>query len=111
MHNYGYGCGPRNWREGYFSSQVPVNVSEDEKEFKIEVHAPGLVKDNFSITTQSDILNIRYRGDEHTKNNFIRREYRAEEIQRSFDLKGKINTDAISAKYSDGILTVELPKI
>jgi HSP20 family protein len=109
MYNNRYGCG-RWGRSGYSSNQAPVNISETENGFIIDVHAPGLEKEHISLATQNDILYIRYKGNDQPKKDFTRREYRVEEIDRSFDLKGKVNTAAITANYSEGILTIRLPK-
>jgi HSP20 family protein len=109
-YNNPYGCGYGDWRERHFGQNAPVNISETESEYTIHLHAPGLVKEHFNLTTQNDILHIRYKGDDKPKKDFIRREYRSEDIGRSFDLTGKVNTDAITATYAEGILTVALPK-
>lgn len=110
MYNQNNGYGPGSWRDKHFSQYAPVNISENDSQYAVQLYAPGLVKEHFAITIQSDILHIRYNGDEQRGHRFVRREYRAEEIDRAFDLKGKVNAEAISAKYADGILTVELPK-
>ena len=39
-----------------------------------------------------------------------RSEYRPEEINRTFDLKGKVAIDRIRASYVEGVLKIELPK-
>jgi HSP20 family protein len=105
-----YGCGPGYRGGNHLWQQAPVNISESDEGFTIQLHAPGLDKQHISLTTQNDILHIRYKGDQRTQTNFTRREYRTEEIERSFDLKGKVNTELITATYKEGILTVTLPK-
>lgn len=114
MYNKGYRCGPGPWggRGPFFQSNTtPVNITETDAAYIISLYAPSLDKQAISVTTQRDVLSIRYNGkalDENTR--FTRREYRVEEIDRSFDLKGRVQTDAIKASYADGVLKVELPK-
>lgn len=106
---YEYG-GAGNWRGQNFSNQAPVNISETDDSYTIKLFAPGLNKQNINVRTQNDILSIRYKGEMASESGFTRREYRIEEIDRSFDLKGKVVVEAITATYAEGVLTVELPK-
>jgi HSP20 family protein len=117
MDNRGYECGPgfrgRRWgHERWFGNeQAPVNITESDSEYIIELFAPSLEKDKIQLTTQNDILTIKYTGNEQKDDkHFTRKEYHGDQIQRSFDLKGKVDADAINAKYSEGVLTVVLPK-
>jgi HSP20 family protein len=111
MYGYHYGCGPRGWGHRHLSNNPPVNISETESEFTIQLFAPSLIKENFILTTKNDVLTIKYKGGADTSaGRFTRKEFRAEEIERSFDLKGKIDADAITARYAEGVLTVHLPK-
>lgn len=111
MENRSYRCGPWGWREQRAFNTPPVNITETENEYIVNLYAPSLAKENINITTQNDILSIRYKGEkENPFYRFTRREYRKEEIDRSFDLKGKVNVDSIRASYADGVLKIELPK-
>jgi HSP20 family protein len=105
--NYGtYGCG-----RGQFLSNPPVNIIETENGYLLHLYSPSLKKENFMITTHNDILSIRYKDEKNpSAYRYTRREYRAEEIDRSFNLKGKVNIDGIKASYADGVLTIDLPK-
>jgi len=93
------------------TSQTPVNIEETDDAYIINMYAPALVKEHIQIATQNDMLHIRYKpenGDPSVR--FTRREYGDRGISRSFELKGKVDTDKISATYKEGILRVELPK-
>ncbi|MCU7547583.1 Hsp20/alpha crystallin family protein [Chitinophagaceae bacterium LB-8] len=93
------------------SNETPVNIIETERAYILYLYAPSLAKENIIVATKNDILSIRYQGEKDTLNRrYTRREYRPEEIERSFDLKGKIDVDSIKASYAEGILTIELPK-
>lgn len=110
MENRQYGCDPWGWRNQQFN-HPPANIAETQTGYILKLFAPSLIKENISITTQNDILSIRYRGEKDSSSNrYTRREYRIEEIERSFDLRGKVEVDKINASYADGVLTVDLPK-
>ncbi len=110
MEHRNYGCRPMGrWQQSLYHS-TPVNITETENEYELNLYAPALQKDAISITTQNDILSIRYKGEKVPDGSYTRREYRTEEINRSFDLKGKVAIDRISATYAEGILKIVMPK-
>jgi len=69
-----------------------------------------LKKEAISITTRGDVLSIQYEDPAKEAEQFTRREFHLHRIDRSFDLKGKVNIDAIEASYAEGILKIILPK-
>jgi HSP20 family protein len=110
MYNNGYDCGPGMWRERQLQLS-PVNITDAGDAYIINLYAPRLNKEQFSITTQQDILSVKYNeSNPSDKSHFTRKEYRPGEIDRSFDLKGKVEIDGISASYADGVLSIHLPK-
>jgi HSP20 family protein len=89
----------------------PVNITDSEDVYTISLYAPRLNKEQFTITTQQDILFVKYEDNSQAdKTHYTRKEYRPGEIDRSFDLKGKVEIERISATYSDGVLSIYLPK-
>ena len=110
MYYNGYGCGPRQWREQQMQLS-PVDIIDSGDAYAIHLFAPRLNKDQFELTTQQDILTVKYKkGSQEDKVHYTRKEYRPDEIARSFDLKGKVEIDNIKASYSEGVLTIHLPK-
>lgn len=97
-----------------FVSNIPsVNVSETGDDFKIELAAPGLVKDDFDINVEKDQLTISVKKE--ISNNvkdekFTRKEYSYNSFSRSFHLPKGVKSDAIAAHYENGILGIILPK-
>ena len=92
---------------------VPVNIKETEKNYGIDVVAPGFEKADFKINLDQDILTISAEKKDETKNESekeIRREYSYRSFKRSFTLDEKIDAAGIEAKYVNGILTLNLPK-
>ncbi len=110
MYYRGYGCGPGGWRNA-FNAQAPVNISESDSAYTIRLYAPSLDKGEIILTTRNDLLTVRYAGNnDRDEQHFTRKEYRAENIERTFDLKGKVDAETISASYLEGVLTINLPK-
>lgn len=97
-------------------SHVPVNIKESKDGFDLHVIAPGLQKEDFKINVDKNNLTISFeQKKEETKEGgeqekWVRTEYRMHSFKRSFTLTEKIDTAKIAAKYTDGILTVTLPK-
>jgi len=90
---------------------TPVNITDSGDAYTILLYAPRLNKELFELTTQQDILTVKYKDDsKEDKSYYTRKEYRPEEIVRSFDLKGKVEIDGIKARYTEGVLIIHLPK-
>ena len=97
----------------YSHSTPMVNIKETKDGYHLEVAAPGLSKENFSITMEKDLLTIS--GEKQTEQKqegekFTRKEFNYGSFQRSFSLPEEINQEAIDAKYENGILKIALPK-
>lgn len=97
--------------EGF--SSVPVNVHETKDAYHIELSAPGLNKEDFTVKVEDGLLNIGYEKKEEKKSEdykTIRREFSYRSFKRSFSLDDEVNADGIEAKYENGILKLHLPK-
>jgi len=92
---------------------MKVDIQDKEDEYVLEAEVPGANKDNIDIDVHDDYLTIRVRHEdvhEEKQENFIRKERRTSSCQRSFYV-GDVNTEAIEAKYEDGVLRLHLPKL
>ena len=92
---------------------VPVNIREAENEYILEVVTPGWNREDFTISLDNDLLTVSAEKKEETVNQnekFVRREYKQSSFKRSFTVDEKINAEAISAQYVNGVLTLNLPK-
>jgi HSP20 family protein len=90
-----------------------VNVVETEKEFEVEMAAPGLDKKDFNITVENGILSItceKETENQEDKKNYMRKEYNYTGFSRSFTLPENIKTEKVDARYENGILKLVLPK-
>ncbi len=96
-------------------NQAPVNILETEKNFELQMIAPGFKKNDFQLKLSDDLLTITVqRKEENTeedrKSGWLRQEYRMQSFTRSFNLDDTVDASKISAKYEDGILHLVLPK-
>lgn len=93
-----------------------VNLIENDQNFRIELAAPGMKKDDFKIELQNGILTIaaekkEEKEEKDKEGNYLRREFRYSSFKRSFNMPDSIKEDDIKARYNDGILTIDLAKI
>ena len=104
------------WNYAGTNSTLPaVNVSENEDEYKLDVAAPGMSKNDFKLNYDNGRLTIssEKKNEEVEKEGetVTRREFSYQSFQRSFSVpESMVNADKISAKYDNGILHVSLPK-
>lgn len=89
-----------------------VNLSSDEKQYSLEVTAPGFTKEELSIELKDNILNIK--GEHSTEVNesdksYTRREFSRSSFTRSFTVPENASGE-IDAKFENGILYIDLKK-
>jgi len=92
---------------------APVNITENENEYQIEVVAPGYEKTDFKINVEHNLLTISAEKKEEEKagtGKNIRKEFYLRSFKRTFTIDNKIDTEKIAAKYVNGILIVTLQR-
>jgi HSP20 family protein len=90
-----------------------VNIAESKEDYKIEVAAPGLNKDDFKISLENNVLTVSSEKEEKYEEKdekVMRREFSYYSFSRSFALPQTINPEKIRATHKDGILQVVIPK-
>lgn len=91
-----------------------VNVKETDNDFKVELAAPGLNKEDFNIELDNDVLTIssELKSEKETKEEgkYTRKEFSYQAFKRSFTLPETIDGTGINASYDNGVLAVTLPK-
>ena len=89
-----------------------VDVAENAEQYTLEIDLPGIDKKDVKINYTDDVLSIagerRVQKFENVKQQHVERSYG--KFYGKFSFPGKINADAISAKYTNGVLTVSVPK-
>jgi HSP20 family protein len=93
-----------------------VNIKETDKAFEIEIAAPGMTKDDFTIRVDNDeelVIALEKKNenkDEHKGENYLRREFSYTSYHQAFTLPDNIDVEQIKAAMVNGILGIELPK-
>ena len=94
-----------------------INVKESEKDYTVELAAPGLTKDDFNVNIDNDgnlhikIENKSNKKDEDKKSHYLRREFSYSKYEQTLLLPDDVEKDKLAASVNHGVLTVELPKL
>jgi HSP20 family protein len=115
-----------NWMDDFFNDRgdwmkrmfkgasVPaVNISENEKAYKLEVAAPGFKKEDFKLEVKNGYLTISAEAKaemEKTEEDYKLREFQYNAFTRAFALPDNIDAKLVEAVYNDGILLITVPK-
>lgn len=98
-----------------FVLQSPsINIVENENEYRVELAAPGLKKEDFEINVENGFLKIAARKENKEtveEENYIRREFNYTAFNRSFQPPDTVNMSDIGANYKNGVLVLTLPKL
>lgn len=104
------------WVERSTSSNPALNILENENEFKVEVAAPGLTKDDFHIEMPEDkhlVVSMEKKDEkkeEGADNKYLRREFSYVNFRQSMILPDNVDSEKINAKVENGVLTISIPK-
>ena len=97
-------------------SAMRTDVKETKDGYELDIDLPGYSKDNVKATIKDGYLTISATIDESGEakeddGKYIRRERYQGSVKRSFYVGEGVDQDSISAKFTDGILKLTLPKI
>ena len=106
-----------SWMERPIYTAPAINVIENDKEYEVELAAPGLTKDDFKVhVDEENNLHIEMerksenKADKH-HGRYLRREFSYEKFQQTLLLPDDVEAEKIEAKVDNGVLSVRLPKI
>ena len=101
--------GERAQREQFVA---PVSsLVEDGEGYTLQIEMPGVNKEGLQISVENNELTIVGRRSLPTvEGTLIHRESRPNNFRRTFELDPSINTEKISARIDQGVLTLTLPK-
>lgn len=95
-------------------TRIPaVNITETEREFLVELAAPGLQKSDFKINVDKNIISISVeKSEERTTEDklYSKKEFSYSSFTRSFTLPEIVDHNNIEATYENGILKVKIGK-
>ena len=108
-----------NWLAERRNATAPaVNIIEDEDEYKVEVAAPGMTREDFKVHINEDnelIISLEKKSEEKEedkkrKGTYLRREFSYTQFQQSLLLPDNVVREKIAAKVENGVMTIEIPK-
>ena len=105
------------WMAKANATAPAINVIESDKDYKVEVAAPGMTKEDFNIHLSEDnelVITMEKKNEkkEEDKENkkYLRREFSYSKFQQSLVLPDDVEKDKIEAAVNNGVLTIDLPK-
>lgn len=106
-----------SWITPQFHSTSPaINVSEDDKGYKVEIAAPGMTKEDFNVSiSDGDIVIAMEKKNENKDENkdkkYIRREFSYSKYEQRLALPDNVDKQNITAQMTDGVLYIDIPKM
>jgi HSP20 family protein len=94
--------------------RMKIDVAEKDGEYKVLAEIPGVKKDDIKVDIEGDVVSIsaETQADKDVKEGerVIHSERYFGKISRSFRLGQEVDQAKASAKYTDGVLELVLPK-
>ena len=93
-----------------------TDIRDEGDHFLLEADLPGMRREDLHVDLAGDYLTISaQRGETRTEEagdsgSYLRRERSFGRVQRTFDVS-EVDTDAITASYRSGVLSLRLPKL
>lgn len=108
----------RPWRferELLEGMDVRVDVVEKGGVYKVRADLPGVKKENINVRIDGNIVHIDAETQDAKEfkeegGKLLRSERYCGSVSRTFSLADEVDESKATAKYSDGVLTLELPK-
>jgi HSP20 family protein len=105
-----------NWMVKSNATAPAINVIETESEYKVEVAAPGMTKEDFNIRIDEDnqlVVSMEKKQEnkeENKEGRYLRREFSYTKFQQTMYLPDNVVKDKIGAAMDNGVLTINIPK-
>ena len=94
--------------------RIRIDVAEKDGEYKVLAEIPGVKKDDIQVDIEGDVVSIaaetRAEKDVREGERVIHSERYFGKVSRSFRLGQEVDQAKASAKYTDGVLELVLPK-
>jgi len=112
------------WMKKTNATAPAINVIETDKEYKVEVAAPGMNKEDFNIHVDENgnlVIAMEKKSEtkeeckekdecKEKKSRYLRREFSYSKFQQTLILPEDVVKDSINASMCDGVLCIELPR-
>lgn len=107
-----------DWMVKANATAPAINVIENDKDYRVEVAAPGMTKEDFDIHLGEGnefVIAMEKKNESGEKDKegkkYLRREFSYTKFQQAFDLPDNVDVEKINASMNNGVLTIELPKV
>jgi HSP20 family protein len=92
----------------------PVDIHEDQEKLVLTAELPGFKQDQIEIQLEGGVLTIRgerrFEDEKTNGKNYHRVERSYGHFVRSFTLPNNVDRENVRARFSDGLLHIEIPK-
>ncbi|WP_049900729.1 Hsp20/alpha crystallin family protein [Halococcus agarilyticus] len=95
------------------TQQLSVDLADRDDAFEVTADLPGYDREDIDLSVADRTLRITAERDESTEageGNYLRRERRRRSVSRTLSLPEDVEEEEASAGYTNGVLTVTLPK-
>lgn len=92
---------------------IALDVAENDDNYLVKATVPGINPDDLEITLEDDVLTLKgevLRDEEVEEAKYHVRERRYGSFSRSIRFPVAVNGDAVEATYTNGILSLNIPK-
>ncbi|MDR3367276.1 MAG: Hsp20/alpha crystallin family protein [Prevotellaceae bacterium] len=106
-----------DWMTRANATAPAINVVESANDYRIEVAAPGMTKDDFCVHIDDEnnlVISMEKKDDNSEKNEgslYLRREFSYSKFEQKMILPENADKEKISAKMEHGVLNVSIPKM
>ena len=92
---------------------LPVDIKETDNGYMVQAPIPGVRPEDVEVSFSDGVLTInatRREEREQREGRFLRREIAFGNYQRRIALPGDVQADNITARFDNGVLTIEVPR-
>ena len=92
---------------------MPVDLWETKDAYHLRADLPGLTAEDIDISVTGDTVSLSGEtksASDVTEQGWLRQERRTGKFQRTFTLPMQIDSNAVSASFTNGVLEMTLPK-
>jgi len=104
---------PTRSAESFGDWTPALDAQEDKDKYVVSLELPGLRKEDINVSVHDGVLTVsgERKSEKTLKDGTIHRNERFYgKFSRSVSLPAVVRADKVSAAYTDGVLTVEIPK-
>jgi len=105
---------PVRWEGEAVAPEIKVDVEENDKSYLVKAEIPGVKKEDIDVQIDGNMVTISAESKREKKveekGKVIRSERYYGSMLRSFSLGNDVDQAEATAKYTDGILELTLPK-